>query len=368
DPQFIVQRLMGPFGRGRREETAILRQNGERVPVQLSISRIENQSGNEVRHAAIFNDLSAIKRSQASLAESEARLRAILEHVTEGIVVTDARGRILSANPAVERLLGRSASSIHERPLHEWITDVQGEDPWPQIEQTLSGGESWKGEVRWLRPGAEDLPLALGVQAIRGTDGRVLNHVAILSDISAHKAEQARLTRLALHDPLTGLPNRRLFEDRLMHALEGARRHRGRVGIVMVDLDDFKPINDRLGHDQGDIALRFIARRLRHQFRRVDTVARVGGDEFVVVLTDLAAPEDAVLVATKVLRAMQRPMRLKGERCSIGASIGISLYPHTAQDVMELIRQADQAMYLAKKEGGNRIRFWTRDMVDERKR
>jgi len=180
----------------------------------------------------------------------------------------------------------------------------------------------------------------------------------VYSDISERKATEERIRHLANHDALTGLPNRRLLEDRLQQAVGQARRKQTMAAVMLVDLDGFKLVNDRFGHRMGDRVLAAVAARLRRCVRETDTVARMGGDEFVVVLSDQRNLEDSSTVAEKILSTVAEPIPLGGQTFEIGASIGISLYPRDGATADELLRQADVAMYQVKEAGKNRYQFY----------
>jgi diguanylate cyclase (GGDEF)-like protein len=184
--------------------------------------------------------------------------------------------------------------------------------------------------------------------------------IGVSQDITERKRRETEDRFLAHHDTLTGLPNRRLLEDRLRQALHLAQRRDSRVAVMLVDLDDFKQVNDRFGHRAGDAALREVAERLSACMRKADTLARQGGDEFVVVIPELANEADCDVVAGKILHALEAPLAIEDEAVRLGASIGISLYPADARDGEALLRNADAAMYRAKQSGGNRTRYYGR--------
>jgi diguanylate cyclase (GGDEF)-like protein len=189
-------------------------------------------------------------------------------------------------------------------------------------------------------------------------------YIASYSDISERKANEARIDYLAHHDPLTGLINRYNLENRLDQALRSAHRDDLRIAVMFIDMDRFKTINDTLGHHVGDQLLQLVARRLTACVREGDTVARLGGDEFTVILESITQPGDVPPIAQKIIAALAQPMLLDGQELVVTASIGISLYPHDSEEPDELIKCADAAMYAAKKEGRNRVRFFTAAMKD----
>jgi len=200
---------------------------------------------------------------------------------------------------------------------------------------------------------------------VRGAGGEIRNFVGVFSDISAIKRTQADLERLAHFDPLTSLPNRVLFHDRMQHALDRAQRYGHRVGVLLLDLDGFKTINDSLGHPVGDQLLQLVAARLGTCVRVEDTVARLGGDEFAVILSELGDGADAVEVIRRILAAIQVPFEMAGGTGMVTTSIGVAVFPDDGPNVTELIRNADAAMYEAKGAGRNTYRFYQRNMTAE---
>jgi diguanylate cyclase (GGDEF)-like protein len=200
------------------------------------------------------------------------------------------------------------------------------------------------GEVRYLE--AKLLPHT-------GERGQSLGCFAVMTDITEHKLAEERMQRIAHHDSLTGLPNRLLFNDRLAQSIRLARRDSRKFALLFLDLDRFKQVNDEFGHDAGDELLQQVAATIRRELRDSDTVARVGGDEFTVILPDVARPEDAEIVVRKIVAALSAPIRLerKGRSVEIGTSIGVALYPADADDADTLVSAADAAMYEAKQAG-----------------
>ncbi len=207
------------------------------------------------------------------------------------------------------------------------------------------------GRIAWLSSHAKTLAYA---------SGRVHRMIGVSQDITERKRREEEARFLAYHDTLTGLPNRRLLDDRLRQAVLLAQRRDTRVALMVVDLDRFKQVNDALGHRAGDAVLREAAHRIAGCLRKADTLARHGGDEFVVVIPDLQLDSDCQVVAEKILRALEPPFRVDGRDFSIGASIGVSLYPADAADGEALLRNADVAMYSAKQLGRNNYRFYGR--------
>jgi diguanylate cyclase (GGDEF)-like protein len=207
-----------------------------------------------------------------------------------------------------------------------------------------------------MRKDGEQFPMELSASEMMIKGQRYF--VGIVRDVTERKQVEQKITHLAHHDYLTGLPNRALFLDNLEHAIPLARRGHYNVAILFLDLDGFKRVNDTLGHDAGDLLLKEVARRLKALVRNSDTVARIGGDEFTFILNNIGAEENAAAVAQKIIAALSAPVDIKGQACQIGGSIGIAIYPDDAKNYDTLLTQADEAMYLAKQSGKNTWKFY----------
>jgi two-component system CheB/CheR fusion protein len=222
----------------------------------------------------------------------------------------------------------------------------------------------WQGEI-WNRRKNGDLYLEwLSINTVKDQDGKVVNYVAMFSDITVVRESQHRVEFLATHDDLTGLPNRTLFNDRLTLAIARASRSKENVAVMFIDLDNFKVINDTLGHDAGDKLLKQASSRLLEGVRTEDTVARLGGDEFVV-LVEGAERHEAALTAQRLIKSVSMSYLLEGRECFVSASIGISVFPEDAADVNGLMRNADAAMYRAKEQGKNSFQFFTSELAEQ---
>jgi len=224
----------------------------------------------------------------------------------------------------------------------------------------------WQGEVWNKRKNGELFLEWLNISAVKDEAGNATHYVATFQDITKQKENEERLIFLSHHDQLTGLPNRVLFFDRLHQSIAAAHRRSKLLALLFVDLDGFKAVNDGLGHQAGDDVLKEVSSRLQHTVRAMDTIARVGGDEFTGILAEVGSPADAVLVAEKIIAAVASPFDVEGEQVHIGASIGISLYPLDSTDQEDLIQLADTAMYKAKDAGRNCFCFHG-DWLDARK-
>jgi diguanylate cyclase (GGDEF)-like protein/PAS domain S-box-containing protein len=301
---------------------------------------------------AIWSDITERKK-----AEEQIKLAASVFHeAREGILITDAEGILIDVNRAFtdisgfqrDEVLGQTPrvlkSGRHERGFYTEL--------WQQLLQT----EHWSGEIWNKRKNGEEYPEQLSISAVKDTTGKTTHYVGIFTDITEHKQQQEQIERLAYYDALTRLPNRVLLADRMQQALARADRMNRIVAVCYLDLDGFKPINDRYGHKAGDGVLTEISKRLQEFIRIEDTVARLGGDEFVLLLTDLTSEEGSEPILARVLEIVTRPCELhNGVNVSVSASIGVTFYPNDHNDSDVLLRHADQAMYQAKQLGRNRM-------------
>jgi len=292
------------------------------------------------------------KRAEVALQESEKRMRSVLDNVSDGLATIDPAGVIESGNPAVVKLFGYSEQELVGQRADILIatTHRSAFDNYLQRRLTLDIPVSGAHETMGKRKNGSLFPLEFVVSSMQIGSRHLF--IATLRDISERKAHTDALEYQALHDALTGLPNRSLFGDRLRQALLAARRNQKMFGVLLLDLDRFKDINDALGHDRGDSLLQEVTARLRGVLRATDTIARLGGDEFAVLTTDAKHPEDVVATARKILASLEGPFAIGDQMVETGASIGIAMYPVHGDDPSTLLRRADVAMYVAKRSGG----------------
>lgn len=320
-----------------------------------------------IEHDYVHQLRETLREREHSLALSLQHQRLatkVFESTLEGIIVTNAQHVIESVNPAFTQITGYTASEVigktpailasgrHEAPFYR------------KMWEELSTNGHWQGEIWNRRRSGEIYPEWLTINPVRNETGQIVNYVGVFSDITKRKAAEEQMQFLAYHDGLTGLPNRGLFLDRLHHAVAYAHRNRAMVAVMFIDLDNFKPINDTLGHHVGDQLLQVVAQRLAASVREADTVARLGGDEFTIILESIADGGDIPLIVQKIIDTLSCPMLIDGHDISITASIGISLYPDDGQQPDGLLKCADTAMYLAKKSGCNNFRFFSAEMKE----
>jgi diguanylate cyclase (GGDEF)-like protein/PAS domain S-box-containing protein len=292
------------------------------------------------------------KRAEVALQESEKRMRSVLDNVSDGLVTIDQSGVIETANPAVVKLFGYSEQELIGQPSDIVIatTHRSAFDNYLQRRLKLDIPVSGAHETMGKRKNGSLFPLEFVVSSMQIGSRHLF--IATLRDISERKAHTDALEYQALHDALTGLPNRSLFGDRLRQALLAARRNQKMFGVLLLDLDRFKDVNDALGHDRGDSLLQEVTARLRGVLRATDTIARLGGDEFAVLTTDAKHPDDVVASAKKILASLEGPFSIADQMVETSASIGIAMYPVHGDDPSTLLRRADVAMYVAKRSGG----------------
>ncbi len=336
-----------------RLETRFLAPDGEVVWLRLDAALARGLAPAQALVVGVVEDVTARKRM-----EDELRMAAQVFHNTsEGIFVADAGQRIIHVNPAFEALTGYSGEEAAGKRLEFLGSGRHDAAFYAAIQDALDREGRWQGEI-WNRgKGGETLVVWLDYSAVRDATGAVVNHVAVFNDITARKQTEERLAHQVNHDPLTDLPNRVLFEERLDRALTRAARSHKLVALMFIDLDGFKAINDVHGHLMGDKLLQAVAERLLDCTRQGDTVARIAGDEFTVVLEDVDEAGDVAVVADKILARFREPFRVDGIELPVTASIGIGLFPTDARDAATLIRLADEAMYAAKGGGRDRYRF-----------
>lgn len=283
--------------------------------------------------------------------ENQTRMKAVLYNVQEGIVSIDAQGVIEDANPAVAEVFGYTLDELIGQPIYPLIPEL-AKDVLNAYSQKKSNRRPARyREVTGFHKGSKQLPLEINIARMELNEA--IHFVCIVRDITERKVAEAKLTQLALYDQLTGLPNRTRFQESLAFSLSQARRVKSAMALLFIDLDGFKNINDTLGHDIGDQLLKEVGKRLQACIRGSDAAARMGGDEFTVILNNLQSNDQVTGIAEKIIAAINQPMELDGNNCQVGASVGIALYPDHAENAVALVKSADIAMYHAKANGKN---------------
>lgn len=313
-----------------------------------------DENGKVIGLFVMAEDISERKKHE----ESSKLATLMYDNASEGMMVTDADGRILSVNAAFSQISGYAAQEVIGHLAYELTSGQQDIKFFSRMRQTITHTGYWEGEIWHKRKNGEHYLVSLRFNTVFDDKGNALRHVALFSDITKKKATEEAIWKQANFDALTGLPNRRMFNDRLRQEMKKSARDIAPMALIFIDLDGFKAVNDAMGHDIGDLLLKQVAERLLQCVRNTDTVARLGGDEFTVILSELKDPGDVVRIVQDILYNLDKPFQLKHEVADISGSIGIALFPDDANDAETLIKCADQAMYLAKQQGRNRFNYF----------
>jgi diguanylate cyclase (GGDEF)-like protein/PAS domain S-box-containing protein len=340
-------------------DSLAVRQDKAVLASELEVERVRLQEANDALAGEMVERL---KAQQAELIAGQ-KLRMHFERTPLAVIEWDLAHRVTAWNPAAEAIFGYSEGEAMGRGAGDLVVPAANETAvatmWEELSHTRDGTKVTFDNV--TRTG-RDIHCEWYNTPLVDPGGRIVGFASLVQDVTERLNTERTIHYMAHHDALTGLPNRRLMQDRLNQAIMQARRKQRHVAVLFLDLDRFKLLNDTLGHDTGDFILKDVARRLASCVREVDTVSREGGDEFVVILPDLEHPEHARIVADKIVREFARPVEIGGQEIHISTSIGISHYPNDATDVNHLLKHADSAMYQAKDAGRNTIRFFTSDL------
>jgi len=351
-------------GRVYEDECLYVCKDGSRVAVSLSLTAVLDEEGQVDGYLAVARDIG----QEREVARRLKLAKNVFDSAGEAILVTDPRMRVVDVNPAYLEMTGfardevigqkpsTSRSGRHDRGFYRKI--------WHAVEEN----GFWRGELWDRRKNGELFPQSLTISAIKDHRGAVSNYVGIFKDVTSQKAAEEELERLAYYDPLTGLPNRALFKDRLQHEIDVAARRPSQVALLFIDLDRFKYVNDTLGHEAGDTLLLEAAARIKKDIRSSDTLARLGGDEFTLIIADADDVADAGHIARKIIDSLAEVFVVDGREVFIGASVGIAVYPDDGRSVSALTKNADTAMYLAKQSGRSTYRFFKQQMNAQNER
>lgn len=313
---------------------------------------------NEDIFLAMVSDITERKHNEEQLKLA----MKVFEHTIEGIVITDDQGTIQSINPAFEEITGyTNKEAIGENP-RMLKSDRHAPEFYKKLWDSLITEGKWEGEIWNRRKDGEAYPEWLTINAIYDSQGKVVQYVGVFNDITEIKLKEDQIVYQAYHDPLTGLPNRFLFMDRLELAMAHSQRYHHQLAVMFLDLDRFKIINDSLGHIIGDKLLAKVAKLLINSIREEDTVARMGGDEFTIIIPEIHRPQDVIVTATRIMEKFKKPLIIDSHELFITSSIGISIFPEDGGSAKTLLKNADMAMYQAKQEGRNSYRFFTKEL------
>jgi diguanylate cyclase (GGDEF)-like protein/PAS domain S-box-containing protein len=338
-------------------ERRYIHKDGHIVWCLVTVSLIRDEDGEPQYFVGQMQDISERKRAEESLWQSEQRMGRVLAAASDGMLITDQAGIITTVNPAAECITGVRAPALLGRSARDLPRLIHGDiNPtcsavMSAVERALVEGQPSHGLDIWFtRFDGATIYGIVDIVPLRGHADALDGILMTLHDVTDRTLMEQRLSLLALHDALTGLPNRRLFDDRAEQALAQAKRDGGSVGVLVIDLDNFKPVNDRFGHPAGDEVLIEVARRLSVSVREVDTVSRFGGDEFVILLQSVHGIDDVMDVRDRLSRVLAQPHTIREETVTVTASIGMSLMTSSDDRISDLLHHADGSMYAVKRD------------------
>lgn len=331
------------------------------VPMTLEIqSSILRNEANEIEGIlATGRDV-----TQKRFIEKEARTASeVFENSSESIIVTESNGCISRVNKAFTHLSGYESWEVMHKNPQDFVSSATSHDTINELRLALINEGYWQGELQYVNKHGQVRPSWTGITALKGEDGRVQSHIIISSDIVEKKITEARIERLAYFDGLTGLPNRSQMHETLERLMLDKKQI---LALLFIDLDRFKPINDSMGHPVGDQVLKEVAKRLSNAIRSQDLVARIGGDEFTVIMSGLTSSDDALMesleVSERILEKLAQPFKIEDRQLYLSCSVGVAIFPDNADSGMDLLKNADTAMYHAKAMGKNNVQFYAENM------
>ena len=338
------------YRRGQGNELCWIRECGK-VVERDSLGRVLRVSGT-------YKDISEERKT----ADHARLFGQAFDHTSEAVVILDAQRRVVAVNRAFHRITGFARDAVVGQSSAFLSSSRHDREFYRAIWQTVHSAGHWSGELWERKSNDEPYPCWINISVVHDEQLRISHYVAVFSDITERKMAEEKLRRLAKFDPLTELPNRSFLRERLEKALSHAEREWQQLAVLFLDLDRFKQINDSLGHNVGDRLLQIVAQRLGRCVRKHDTVARISGDEFVILLENIPDAQSAAHVAEKILDSLNIPMQLEGNEVTVSTSIGISVYPNDGADAAILLKNADTAMYHAKSEGRNNFQYYAPEM------
>ncbi len=335
------------------------KKGGTLVYVRLSVTPLPYSLTGERLALVVWEDITHPTRAKKALQSSEDRYRSLVENMSETVFTMDREGHFTFGNSRAEALTGHPLPRLLQMTYQEIVAPEYLPILEERIASVLAGRAIEFTEIEILRAMGGRLFVEVSGAPLLDETGAIVGVQGIARDVTERKAIEERIRQLAYHDPLTGLPNRLLFRDRLNLAMAHAQRNDQGLTVMFLDLDHFKEINDALGHNVGDQLLKVVANRLARLLRKEDTVARMGGDEFLLLLPGTVRTEDASTVARKIIEGFSRPFSVEARELGITTSIGIAIYPEDGQDADTLMKNADAAMYRAKEKGRNNFQSCT---------
>lgn len=359
----LLNHVSSVLKKGKLEEFEFRRDDERHFLVRLTPYNDETHKG---PGGVVFTISDITEKKQA---EEKLRLSAsVFEHASEATVITDAANRIISVNPAFTAITGYGQEEVIGKNPRLLSSGLHPREFFKRMWEVLLTTGNWAGEIKNCRKNGDVYNEWLSIHVLKDENGAIARHIAVFSDITDAKKAQETIERQASFDAMTGLPNRNLIMDRLRQVLSSCRRGGRMFAVLFMDLDHFKSVNDALGHAAGDELLVKVGHRIRDNLRDSDSVGRMGGDEFIIVLGDLGKVEDIIPIANKILAEISRPLSIAGQTLQTATSIGITVYPVDGDAPEALLKNADSAMYEAKKNGRNTFCFFTHRMQDEANR
>jgi len=352
-------KLLKETGRYGPYEKQYTHKEGRQVAVRLNGSVVIDPSG-EKMILSVVEDISTFSEAREKL-----RLSSLaLDNSSEGLVITDENNCVIAINPAFTNITGYSFDEVKGQNPSRLKSGRHDDIFFDEMWGKLNENGRWQGEIWDKRKNGEAFAKWLTINTIKNSDGVIDRYVALFSDITNRKLSEETIWKQANFDTLTGLPNRNMFYDRLEQAIIKSDKENSSLSLLLIDLDQFKEVNDTLGHDMGDLLLKEASKRISSSLRQSDTVARLGGDEFTIILSDVPNKLHVDAVAEKLIAELSRPYTLKSELVHISASVGITSFPDDATSMDVLIKNADQAMYEAKNKGRNCFSYFTQSLQD----
>jgi diguanylate cyclase (GGDEF)-like protein/PAS domain S-box-containing protein len=338
------------------------KKNGDLYWVDSTVSPVINDSGIIENFISIQTEITELEKSKQALVECQLA-ENVLAQTPEAVMITDSQLKIIRVNAAFTRTTGYSEAEI-KGCLPSILSSKRHDNSfYKAMWDDLNTYGQWQGEVWNRRKDGDIFPEWLNINSVKNKAGMITHYAGIFSDISNQHNVRQKLHDLAYYDALTGLPNRELFQNRLHEAIKLASRNEDKLAVMFLDLDNFKNINDSLGHRTGDQLLKIVADNISNSIRSSDTVARLGGDEFTIILSDIKCHESIKILAEKIIKVMEKPIEIQdGKTLYVSTSIGISIYPDNGNDVESLLKNADTAMYQAKDAGKKSFKFYTPEM------
>jgi diguanylate cyclase (GGDEF)-like protein/PAS domain S-box-containing protein len=341
------------------EKIKIKKKNGEIILASFT-GNLSNING-ELKTHCIFKDITTEEKIEKKLKLSD----IVFENTTEGILITNEENQIISVNNAFTTITGYTQEEVLGQNPKLLNSGKQNKEFYNNLWKDIHTTGQFKGEIWNRKKSGEIYPEWLNISVVKDSNGRTLNYVAIFSDITKIKKSNEKIEFLAHHDPLTNLPNRLLLKARLEQSITHANNAKEILAIMFIDIDNFKMINDTYGHSIGDKIINLVASRLKRNLRQDDTISRIGGDEFILVIENINDIKNIKKIAHKILNDFNEPIKLQEYLFEITISMGITLFPNNGLNTEELIKQADTAMYSAKNAGKNQFQFYKNEMTNE---